>query len=109
MWFLDIAFVHKVGMCVSAYKAVNNYSHDMKLYWLIQEHSSLIMWQLPSVLWMGVALLTKHIASTGQMRQGEAVLAIHFISSSNITLSDRHINKIIRVLAFAYRFAYRAN
>ena len=51
------------------------------------------MWHLLSILWMGVAFLPKQIASTGQMREGDAILAIHFISSSNITLSDRQINK----------------
>ena len=36
VWFLEIVFVHEVGMrvcvfvCVSAPQAINNYSHEMK-------------------------------------------------------------------------------
>ena len=28
-WFLEIAFVRKVGVCVSAPKGINNYSREM--------------------------------------------------------------------------------
>ena len=29
-WFLEIAFVQEVGMCVSAPQAIKNNSHEMK-------------------------------------------------------------------------------
>lgn len=51
-----------VSVCVCVcihFKAGNNYSHEQQL-----KLSGLFIWYLPSILWMGVALVAKYIVST---------------------------------------------
>ena len=73
-WFLEIVFIHKVSMhvCVSTPKAINKYSHKMKLCSRskqILQLSSLFMWYLPSLLRIyQLALVSKCFMNISQRR-----------------------------------------
>ena len=68
-------------VCASAPEGINNQWHDMVWYtyvrhvWFVKQVSRLcpafnyfIIWHLPLIKWMGVAILTQHIMNTCQRK-----------------------------------------
>ena len=63
-----------LSVCVSAPKGINNQWHDMVCLRLVKQVPRLFpvfiyfIWYLPSIKWMGVAILTQHTMNTCQRK-----------------------------------------
>ena len=72
-WFLEIALVH-TSVCVSTPKAINNQWCDIDRVRLVKQVLRLFpafnyfIRQLPSIKWMGVAILTQLVVNTCQRK-----------------------------------------
>ena len=63
-----------VSVCVSTPEGINNQWRDIGHVWLVKQVSRLFpafnyfIWHLPSIKWMGVAMLTQHVVNSCQRK-----------------------------------------